>query len=226
MRRVCNNTDEKSDPSPPCPENAIVARPRRQSAARVRWTKSRTKCDETKSRRSPVFPSWGPRATARTRMGPRALAKTSTLRSSLSFLAEAARARYERFSSPTMDVRDRSRPLALIARVGRLGVRARDASFLTRRRNASGLRTRQSSLVYRTSRGFITWSRREQRVQTRVHVFHRLTHRKRVSNRAVGAVKAIRSLRLWSYETFKSHDVLHLVCMATPEDVAANAEYV
>ena len=159
-------------------------------------------------------------------MGPRALAKTSTLRSSLSFLAEAARARYERFSSPTMDVRDRSRPLAPIARVGRLGVRARDASFLTRRRNASGLRTRQSSLVYRTSRGFIACSRREQRVQTRVHVFHRLTHRKRVSNRAVGAVKAIRSLRLWSYETFKSHDVLHLVCMATPEDVAANAEYV
>ena len=40
----------------------------------------------------------------------------------------------------------------------------------------------------------------------------------------VGAVKAIRSMRLWAYETFKSADVLHFVCMATPEDVAANAE--
>jgi len=42
----------------------------------------------------------------------------------------------------------------------------------------------------------------------------------------VGAVKAIRSMRLWAYETFKSHEVLHLVCMPTPDDIAANAECV
>ena len=42
----------------------------------------------------------------------------------------------------------------------------------------------------------------------------------------MGAVKAIRSMRLWAYETFKSHEVLHLVCMATPDDLAANAECV
>lgn len=48
----------------------------------------------------------------------------------------------------------------------------------------------------------------------------------RVLSLAVGAVKAIRSMRLWAYETFKSRDVLRFVCMATPEDLVANAEYV
>ena len=42
----------------------------------------------------------------------------------------------------------------------------------------------------------------------------------------VGAVKAIRSLRLWEYETFRTHDVLHVVCMATEDDLRANAEYI
>lgn len=42
----------------------------------------------------------------------------------------------------------------------------------------------------------------------------------------VGATKAIRSLRSWAYETFKSHDVLHLVCMATEDDLRTNAEYI
>ena len=42
----------------------------------------------------------------------------------------------------------------------------------------------------------------------------------------MGAVKAIRSLRLWEFETFRTHDVLHLVCMATEDDLKANAEYI
>lgn len=42
----------------------------------------------------------------------------------------------------------------------------------------------------------------------------------------VGATKAIRSLRSWAYETFNSHDVLHLVCMATEDDLRTNAEYI
>lgn len=33
-------------------------------------------------------------------------------------------------------------------------------------------------------------------------------------------------MRLWAYETFKSRDVLRFVCMATQEDLTANAEYV
>ena len=45
-------------------------------------------------------------------------------------------------------------------------------------------------------------------------------------NTTVGATKAIRSLRSWAYETFKSHDVLHLVCMATEDDLRTNAEYI
>ena len=40
----------------------------------------------------------------------------------------------------------------------------------------------------------------------------------------MGAVKAIRSLRLWAYETFRQHGILHLVCMATEDDLKANAE--
>ena len=39
-------------------------------------------------------------------------------------------------------------------------------------------------------------------------------------------MKAIRSLRLWEYETFRTHDVLHVVCMATEDDLKANAEYI
>ena len=39
-------------------------------------------------------------------------------------------------------------------------------------------------------------------------------------------MKAIRSLRLWEYETFRTHDVLHIVCMATDDDLRANAEYI
>ena len=42
----------------------------------------------------------------------------------------------------------------------------------------------------------------------------------------MGAVKAIRSLRLWEYETFRTHEILHIVCMATEDDVKANAEYI
>ena len=45
-------------------------------------------------------------------------------------------------------------------------------------------------------------------------------------NTTVGATKAIRSLRSWAYETFKSRDVLHLVCMATEDDLRTNAEYI
>ena len=46
------------------------------------------------------------------------------------------------------------------------------------------------------------------------------------SPNAVGAAKLIRSLRLWEYETFRTHDVLHIVCMATEDDLRANAEYI
>ena len=42
----------------------------------------------------------------------------------------------------------------------------------------------------------------------------------------IGAVKAIRSIRRWSYETFGNEKMIEFVAMATPEDLKANAEYI
>ena len=47
-----------------------------------------------------------------------------------------------------------------------------------------------------------------------------------VANNGIAAVKCIRSIRRWSYETFGNEREVVLVAMATPEDVQANAEYV
>ncbi|KAI0561153.1 acetyl-CoA carboxylase [Gracilaria domingensis] len=47
-----------------------------------------------------------------------------------------------------------------------------------------------------------------------------------IANNGIAAVKAIRSIRRWSYETFGNERTIEFVSMATPEDVAANAEYV
>lgn len=47
-----------------------------------------------------------------------------------------------------------------------------------------------------------------------------------IANNGIAAVKAIRSIRRWAYETFGDERAVLFVAMATPEDVAANAEYV
>jgi biotin carboxylase/acetyl-CoA carboxylase carboxyltransferase component/biotin carboxyl carrier protein len=47
-----------------------------------------------------------------------------------------------------------------------------------------------------------------------------------IANNGIAAVKAIRSIRRWSYETFGDEHAVEFVAMATPEDVTANAEYV
>lgn len=47
-----------------------------------------------------------------------------------------------------------------------------------------------------------------------------------IANNGIAAVKAIRSIRRWAYETFGDEHALSFVAMATPEDVTANAEYV
>lgn len=47
-----------------------------------------------------------------------------------------------------------------------------------------------------------------------------------IANNGIAAVKAIRSIRRWAYETFGDERTVTFVAMATPEDVAANAEYV
>jgi hypothetical protein len=40
-----------------------------------------------------------------------------------------------------------------------------------------------------------------------------------IANNGVGAVKAIRSMRKWSYEVFGNEKAIKFVVMATPEDL-------
>ena len=47
-----------------------------------------------------------------------------------------------------------------------------------------------------------------------------------IANNGIGAVKAIRSIRRWAYETFGNENEVLFVVMATPEDLRANAEYI
>jgi len=47
-----------------------------------------------------------------------------------------------------------------------------------------------------------------------------------IANNGIAAVKAIRSMRRWSYETFGTDRMLEFVVMATPEDLKANAAYI
>lgn len=60
----------------------------------------------------------------------------------------------------------------------------------------------------------------------RAHGGARLIRKVLIANNGIAAVKAIRSIRCWSYETFGDERVVQFVAMATPEDVRANAEFI
>lgn len=47
-----------------------------------------------------------------------------------------------------------------------------------------------------------------------------------ISNNGMAAVKFMRSIRTWAYETFGSEKAILLVAMATPEDMRINAEHI
>ena len=47
-----------------------------------------------------------------------------------------------------------------------------------------------------------------------------------IANNGAAAVKAIRSIRRWSYDVFGDERAIVFVVMATPEDLRANAEYI
>ncbi|EGD82369.1 acetyl-CoA carboxylase [Salpingoeca rosetta] len=47
-----------------------------------------------------------------------------------------------------------------------------------------------------------------------------------IANNGIAAVKCIRSIRRWSYNTFGNEKAIQFVVMVTPEDMAANAEFV
>ncbi|KAI0128302.1 acetyl-CoA carboxylase [Xylariales sp. AK1849] len=47
-----------------------------------------------------------------------------------------------------------------------------------------------------------------------------------IANNGIAAVKEIRSVRKWAYETFGDEKAVQFTVMATPEDLAANADYI
>src|SRR4051812_15592605 len=47
-----------------------------------------------------------------------------------------------------------------------------------------------------------------------------------IANNGIAAVKAMRSIRRWAYETFGNERTVRFVVMATPEDLKANAEFI
>jgi len=47
-----------------------------------------------------------------------------------------------------------------------------------------------------------------------------------VANNGLAAVKFMRSIRSWAFQTFDSSRAIALVAMATPEDIRINAEHV
>eukprot|EP00249_Psilotum_nudum_P025470 c29977_g1_i1 orf=418-780(+) len=47
-----------------------------------------------------------------------------------------------------------------------------------------------------------------------------------IANNGMAAVKFMRSIRSWSYETFGTERAVLLVAMATPEDMRINAEHI
>ncbi|KAI0046521.1 acetyl CoA carboxylase [Auriscalpium vulgare] len=66
----------------------------------------------------------------------------------------------------------------------------------------------------------------------RVHDFvkenggHTVITKVLIANNGIAAVKEIRSIRQWSYETFGDERVVEFTVMATPEDLKVNAEYI
>ncbi|EMG48936.1 ACC1 Acetyl-CoA carboxylase [Candida maltosa Xu316] len=58
------------------------------------------------------------------------------------------------------------------------------------------------------------------------HQGHTVITKVLIANNGIGAVKEIRSVRKWAYETFGDEKAIQFTVMATPEDMAANAEYI
>ena len=47
-----------------------------------------------------------------------------------------------------------------------------------------------------------------------------------IANNGIAAVKFIRSVRRWAYETFSDERAIQITVMATPDDLQANADYI
>lgn len=60
----------------------------------------------------------------------------------------------------------------------------------------------------------------------RNHQGHTVISKVLIANNGIAAVKEIRSVRKWAYETFGDERAIQFTVMATPEDMTANAEYI
>lgn len=58
------------------------------------------------------------------------------------------------------------------------------------------------------------------------HKGHTVIKKILISNNGIAAVKEIRSVRKWAYDTFGDDRTIQFVAMATPEDIEANAEHI
>ncbi|CAI1647626.1 hypothetical protein SEUBUCD650_0M03390 [Saccharomyces eubayanus] len=58
------------------------------------------------------------------------------------------------------------------------------------------------------------------------HGGHTVTSKILIANNGIAAVKEIRSIRKWAYETFNDEKIIQFVVMATPDDLQANSEYI
>jgi hypothetical protein len=58
------------------------------------------------------------------------------------------------------------------------------------------------------------------------HEGNRVIQKILLANNGIAAVKAMRSLRKFAYDAFGDERTFAFVAMATPEDLAANAEYI
>ncbi len=69
-----------------------------------------------------------------------------------------------------------------------------------------------------------TWDTIEQYVE--YHGGSRVIRRVLIANNGIAAVKCMQSMRKWEYAELGIKNCLCFVCMATPEDIKANAEFV
>ncbi|ORX57605.1 acetyl-CoA carboxylase [Hesseltinella vesiculosa] len=58
------------------------------------------------------------------------------------------------------------------------------------------------------------------------HQGHTVISKVLIANNGMAAMKEIRSVRKWAYETFGNERAIEFTVMATPEDLKANAEYI
>ena len=59
-----------------------------------------------------------------------------------------------------------------------------------------------------------------------LHGGHTVISKILIANNGIAAVKEMRSIRKWAYETFNDEKAIQFVVMATPDDLHANSEYV